>query len=64
MYKNRKKYLRTAAIGAALANGYWASITQTHGGRAGDWPAVVLAMASVMACYFSLTWLAQGMRSK
>jgi hypothetical protein len=62
MYKNRKKHLRTVAVGAALANGYWASLTQT--GHGPSWSPVLLAMASVMACYFSVVWLAQGMRSK
>ena len=62
MYKNRKKYLRTAAMGASLANGYWASVTQSGHGM--EWPPVILAMLSVWVCYFSLAWLAQGMRSK
>ena len=64
MYKNRKKHLRTAAIGAALANGYWASVTQSQSGHAANGVTVLLAMASVMACYFCLAWLVQGMRSK
>ena len=64
MYKNRKKIFRTCAIGAALANGYWASLTQSHGGHAAGLSPVLMAMASVLVCYFSLAWLFQGMRSK
>ncbi len=64
MYKNRKKYLRTGAVGAALANGYWASLTQNHGGHASGMMPVLMGMASVMACYFSVAWLVEGMRSK
>ncbi|MDB5105551.1 MAG: hypothetical protein JWP91_3240 [Fibrobacteres bacterium] len=70
MYKsqNRKKHMRTLAVGAALANGYWTSLTQTHlgngGAHGGGWSPVLLAMASVMACYFSVAWLVQGMRAK
>ncbi|MDB5050782.1 MAG: hypothetical protein JWO30_3853 [Fibrobacteres bacterium] len=62
MYKNRKKYLRTVAMGASLANGYWASITQS--GHGANWSPVVLAMLSVWVCYFSVAWLVEGMRSK
>jgi hypothetical protein len=61
-HRNGKKYLRTMAVGASLANGYWASLTQA-GGR-GDLMPVALAVASVLAGYFSLTWLFDGMRSK
>ncbi|HKP96193.1 MAG TPA: hypothetical protein VJ385_10585 [Fibrobacteria bacterium] len=49
-------------MGASLANGYWASVTQSGHGM--EWPPVILAMLSVWVCYFSLAWLAQGMRSK
>lgn len=64
MYKNRKKFFRTCAIGAALANGYWASVTQTHGGDAAGLIPVLMSVASVLVCYYSLAWLFQGMRSK
>jgi hypothetical protein len=63
MYKSSKKFFRTCAIGAALANGYWASVTQSRGGHEGLTP-MLMAMASVLVCYFSLAWLFQGMRSK
>lgn len=61
MRKNGKKNMRMLAVGAALANGYWASLTQSGG--AWSYP-VVMAVVSVMAGYFSLTWLLQGIRSK
>jgi hypothetical protein len=64
MYKSRKKFFRTCAIGAALANGYWASVTQSHGANAAGLSAALMAIASVLVCYFSLAWLFQGMRSK
>lgn len=51
------------AVGASLANGYWASVTQSANGGGGLSP-VLMAMISVWAGYFSLTWLMQGMRSK
>ena len=63
MHKNRKKYLRMLAMGASLANGYWASVTQTGPGGAGLSPAL-LAIVSVWVCYFSLGWLVEGMKSK
>jgi len=63
MLKNGKKNLRMLAIGASLANGYWASLTQT-GTHGASWSPVLMAMAAVWAGYFSLAWLAQGMRSK
>lgn len=64
MYKNRKKFFRTCAIGAALANGYWASVTQSHGSHAAGLTPVLMSVASVLVCYYSLAWLFQGMRSK
>lgn len=64
MNKNRKKLFRTCAIGAALANGYWASLTQTPSGPGAGSAPVLMAVASVLVCYFSLMWLFQGMRSK
>lgn len=63
MLKNGKKNLRMLAIGASLANGYWASLTQSANGVT-SWSPVLMAMAAVWASYFSLTWLMQGMRSK
>lgn len=63
MHKNRKKYLRTVAIGLSLANGCWASLMPSGNGEAA-WSPAVLAMLSVWACYFSVTWLFGGMRSK
>jgi hypothetical protein len=62
MYKNRKKFMRTAAMGVSLANGYWASLTQTGGDA--NWTPVALAVLSVWVCYFSVAWLLEGMRSK
>jgi hypothetical protein len=62
MLKNGKRNLRLVAIGASLANGYWASLTQSGAGA--SWSPVLMAMVSVWAGYFSLTWLMQGMRSK
>lgn len=64
MYKYRKKFFRNSAIVAALANGFWASLTQVHSGPVAGLPPVLMAVASVLACYFSLVWLFQGMRSK
>jgi hypothetical protein len=64
MYKNRKKHLRIAAIAASLANGYWAFLTQTNGGQGADLAPVLMSVASVWVCYFSLAWLFAGMRSK
>lgn len=64
MYKNRKKFFRTCAIGAALANGFWASLTQVQSGPGAGLTPVLMAVASVLVSYFSLVWLFQGMRSK
>jgi len=50
------------AVVASVANGAWASITQSgHGGElvAGD-----SRDAFVWACYFSVAWLVEGIRSK
>jgi hypothetical protein len=47
----------------SLANGCWASLTQNGQGGT-DWSPAVLAMLSVWACYFSIVWLAGGMRSR
>ena len=63
MLKNGKRNLRLLAIGASLINGYWASLTQA-GNPGTSWSPVVMAMVSVWAGYFSLSWLLQGMRSK
>lgn len=64
MYKNRKKFFRSCAIGAALANGLWASLMQAESGPGAGLTPVLMAVASVLVCYFSLVWLFQGMRSK
>jgi hypothetical protein len=62
MYKNRKKYLRMTALGASVANGYLALMTQSP--QSSAWSPALLAMLSVWVCYFSVGWLLQGMRSK
>ncbi|MDQ3000546.1 MAG: hypothetical protein M3Y08_04715 [Fibrobacterota bacterium] len=64
MYKNRKKYLLTAAMGISMANGYWASLTQNGSDTNWTWTPVVLAVLSVWVCYFSVAWLLEGMRSR
>lgn len=62
MSKNGKKYLRTLALVASVANGAWASMAE--GGHGASWSPAIMAMVSVWACYFSVAWLAEGMRSK
>ncbi|MEO6094231.1 MAG: hypothetical protein ABIW76_00670 [Fibrobacteria bacterium] len=54
----------TAAIAASLANGYWSSLSGTHGGQGADLAPVLMSVASVWVGYFSLAWLFAGMRSK
>jgi ABC-type transporter Mla maintaining outer membrane lipid asymmetry permease subunit MlaE len=60
---NGKKYLIVLVVLVSLANGYWASLTQGGNGRPEGSP-VLLSMLSVWACYFTITWLFTGMRSK
>ena len=64
MDKNRKKYLRTSAMGISMVNGYWASLTQTGSDANWTWTPVALAILSVWVCYFSVAWLLEGMRSR
>lgn len=64
MYKNRKKYLVISAMGISMANGYWASLTQNGSDGNGSLTPVIFAVLSVWVCYFSVTWLLQGMRSR
>jgi hypothetical protein len=63
MHKNWKKYLLGAVVTLSFANGYWASLTQGAAGKTESAP-VVLSMLSVWACYFSISWLFEGMKSK
>jgi hypothetical protein len=60
---NWKKYLLGTVVTLSLANGYWASLTQGVSGKL-DGAAVVMSMLSVWACYFTISWLFTGMRSK
>jgi hypothetical protein len=39
-------------------------LTQTNGGQGANLAPVLMSVASVWVCYFSLAWLFAGMRSK
>jgi hypothetical protein len=62
MTRNFKRYLRNAAGVASLANGYLAF--QLAEKDHNYWLPVGGAMLSAWACYFSILWLFEGLRSK
>jgi hypothetical protein len=62
MRSNWKRRLRNVAGLASLLNGFWAFQMQA-GAENPDWVPVATAGLSAWACYFSLVWIVEGMRS-
>lgn len=54
--------MRGVAGAASVLNGLWALQLQ-DGNAAVEWIPVVTAALSVWACYYSILWILQGMRS-
>ena len=55
--------MRNVAGAASLINGYWAFQLQADSANV-DWMPVVAATLSAWACYFSIVWIIDGMRSE
>jgi hypothetical protein len=62
MRSNWKRIMRGAAGAASVLNGVWALQLQ-NGNAHVEWAPVAAAVLSVWACYFSILWILQGMRS-
>lgn len=55
--------MRGVAGTVSLINGYWAFQLQA-GDASVDWVPVFSAALSAWACYFSIVWIIEGMRSE
>lgn len=62
MLSKWKSVMKGVAGVASVLNGLWALRLQ-DGNATVEWVPVVTAALSVWACYFSILWLCQGMRS-
>jgi hypothetical protein len=62
MWIHWKRRLRNLAALASMLNGYWAFHMPGAAEQAGG-AAVLAAALSAWACYFSVVWLVEGMRS-